>query len=166
VAIAFGDGAAWVTTNYADGGLLNVIRPGAQRPESVHLDNGSAPLAISVGEGGVWVITWGTNGGIGRGSPQSLLEFDPDTLHRVNQVPFYGRGLWALAAGGGSIWVAASSNSSPRNSSVIQLDPRSGRIIQTIPVGSPNHAITCGIAATNDAVWVTVGDANCDINGQ
>ena len=168
VAIAFGDGAAWVTTNYAGVGLLNVIRPGAQRPESVRLENGnlSAPLAISVGEGGVWVITWGTNGGIGRGSPQALLEFDPDTLHRVKRIPFYGRGLWALAAGGGSIWVAASSNSSPRNSSVIQLDPRSGRIIQTIPVGSPNHAITCGIAATNDAVWVTVGDANCDINGQ
>ena len=168
VAIAFGDGAAWVTTNYAGVGLLNVIRPGAQRPESVRLENGnlSAPLAISVGEGGVWVITWGTNGGIGRGSPQALLEFDPDTLQRVKRIPFYGRGLWALAAGGGSIWVAASSNSSPRNSSVIQLDPRSGRIIQTIPVGSPNHAITCGIAATNDAVWVTVGDANCDINGQ
>ena len=168
VAIAFGDGAAWVTTNYAGVGLLNVIRPGAQRPESVRLENGnlSAPLAISVGEGGVWVITWGTNGGIGRGSPQALLEFDPDTLHRVKRIPFYGRGLWTLAAGGGSIWVAASSNSSPRNSSVIRLDPRSGRIIQTIPVGSPNHAITCGIAATNDAVWVTVGDANCDINGQ
>ena len=45
VAIAFGDGAAWVTTNYAGVGLLNVIRPGAQRPESVRLENGnlSAP---------------------------------------------------------------------------------------------------------------------------
>ena len=166
VAIAFGDGAAWVTT---DAGLLNVIRPGAQRPESVRLENGNlvgAGLAISVGEGGVWVITWGTNGGIGRGSPQALLELDPDTLQTVKRIPFYGRGLWALAAGGGSIWVAASSNSSPRNSSVIQLDPRSGRIIKTTPVGSPNHAITCEIAATNDAVWVTVGDASCDINGQ
>jgi Glutamine cyclotransferase len=103
----------------------------------------------------------------GRGSPQALLEFDPDTLQRVKRIPFYGRGLWALAAGGGSIWVAASSSLSPRNSSVIRLDPRSGRIIQTIRVGSWNHAITCGIAATNDAVWVTVGDADCDIiNGQ
>ena len=93
----------------------------------------------------------------------ALLEFDPDTLQRVKRIPFYGRGLWALAAGGGSIWVAASSNSSPRNSSVIQLDPRSGRIIRTIRVGSPDHAMPCGIAATNDAVWVTVGDADCDI---
>ena len=165
-AIAFGDSAAWVTTGYAGVGLLNVIRPGAQRPESVRLgnDNLSGALAISVGEGGVWVITWGTNGGIGPGSPQALLEFDPDTLQRVKRIPINGRGLWALAAGGGSIWVAAASNSSPLNSSVIQLDPRSGRIIRTIPVGSPNHAITCGIAATNDAVWVTVGDANCDLN--
>jgi hypothetical protein len=167
VAIAFGDGAAWVTTNYGGVGLLNVIRPGAQRPESVRLENrDNGLLAISVGEGGVWVVTWGYNGGIGRGSPQALLEVDPDTLQVVKRREFFGRGLWALAAGGGSIWVAASSNSSPRNSSVIQLDPRSGRVIRTIPVGSPNHAITCGIAATNDAVWVSVGDANCDINRQ
>jgi hypothetical protein len=41
-----------------------------------------------------------------------------------------------------------------------------GRITRRIPVGSPNHAITCGIAETHDAVWVSVGDANCDINGQ
>jgi DNA-binding SARP family transcriptional activator len=168
VAIAFGDGAAWVTTNDFGVGLLNVIRPGAQRPESVRLGNDklSAPLAISVGEGGVWVITWGTNGGIGPGSPQALLEFDSDTLQRVKRIPFYGRGLWGLAAARGSIWVVAGSNSSPRSSSVIQLDPRSGRIIRTISVGSPDHAMVCGIAATNAAVWVTVGDANCDINGQ
>jgi hypothetical protein len=172
VAIAFGDGAAWVSTNSAGEGRLYAIRPGAPRPQLVHLGNDFGalplPLAIAVGEGGVWVITWGTNGGIGPGSPQELIEVDPDTLQVVKQRRFFGRGLWALAAGGGSIWVAASSNSRPLNSSVIQLDPRRDRIriIRTIPVGSPNHAITCYIAATNDAVWVTVGDANCDINGQ
>ena len=109
VSIAFGHGAAWVGTNYANVGLLNVIRPGAQRPESVRLGNGdlTVPLAISAGEGGVWALTWGTNGGVGAGSPQALLELDPDTLQVVKRIPFYGRALWSVAAGGGSVWVTA-----------------------------------------------------------
>jgi hypothetical protein len=176
VSIAFGDGAAWVGTNDAGVGLLNVIRPGAQRPESVRLGNGdlSVPLAISVGEGGVWVLTWGTNGGVGAGSPQALLELDPDTLQVVKRIPFYGRALWSVAAGGGSVWLlagvagAVDSGGGGYDDSVIQLDPRSGRIIRTVPVGSSSSKNTnlCGIAATNDAVWVSVGDAGCDTNRQ
>jgi DNA-binding SARP family transcriptional activator len=176
VSIAFGDGAAWVGTNYAGVGLLNVIRPGAQRPESVRLGNGdlSVPLAISVGEGGVWVLTWGTNGGVGAGSPQALLELDPDTLQVVKRIPFHGRALWSVAAGGGSVWLlagvagAVEAGGGGYDDSVIQLDPRSGRIIRTVPVGSSSSKNTnlCGIAATNDAVWVSVGDAGCDTNGQ
>ena len=88
------------------------------------------------------------------GLRQALLEFDPDTLRRTKRIPFSGRGLWAIAAGGGSIWVAGDSDR-----------PRSGRS-RTIPVGSPDHATTCGIAATNDAVWITVGGGGCDINAQ
>jgi DNA-binding SARP family transcriptional activator len=176
VSIAFGDGAAWVGTNYAGAGLLNVIRPGAQRPESVRLGNGdlTVPLAISVGEGGVWVLTWGTNGGVGAGSPQALLELDPDTLQVVKRIPFYGRALWSVAAGGGSVWViagavgAVEAGGGSYDDSVIQLDPRSGRIIRTILVGSSSskHTNVCGLAATSDAVWVSVGDAGCDTSRQ
>ena len=176
VSIAFGDGAGWVGTNNAGVGLLNVIRPGAQRPEPVRLGNGdlSVPLAISVGEGGVWVLTWGTNGGVGAGSPQALLELDPDTLQVVKRIPFYGRALWSVAAGGGSVWLlagvagAVDSGGGGYDDSVIQLHPRSGRIIRTVPVGSSSSKNTnlCGIAATNDSVWVSVGDAGCDTNRQ
>jgi DNA-binding SARP family transcriptional activator len=176
VSIAFGDGAAWVGTNYAGVGLLNVIRPGAQRPESVRLGNGdlTVPLAISVGEGGVWVLTWGTNGGVGAGSPQALLELDPDTLQLLKRIPFNGRALWSVAAGGGSVWVIAGAvgavepGGGSYDDSVIQLDPRSGRIIRTILVGSSTskHTNLCGLAATSDAVWVSVGDAGCDTSRQ
>jgi DNA-binding SARP family transcriptional activator len=176
VSIAFGDGAAWVGTNYAGVGLLNVIRPGAQRPESVRLGNSdlSVPLATSVGEGGVWVLTWGTNGGVGAGSPQALLELDPDTLRVVKRIPFYGRALWSMAAGGGSIWLIAGAvgavvaDGGSYDDSVIQLDPTSGRIIRTIRVGSSSskHTNLCGITATSDAVWVSVGDAGCDTSRQ
>jgi DNA-binding SARP family transcriptional activator len=166
VAIAFGYGAAWVTTNYAGETLLYAIRPGASRPQLVRLGDSNGGLALAVGEGGVWVVTWGNNGGIGAGSPQELIKVDPDTVRVVKRREIDSRGLWDIAAGGGSIWIAASSSSRPRNSSVIQIDPRSGRIIQTIPVGSWNHAITCNIAASSGAVWVTVGDAGCDFNAQ
>jgi hypothetical protein len=152
-----------------------VIRPGAQRPESVRLGNGdlTVPLAISAGEGGVWALTWGTNGGVGAGSPQALLELDPDTLQVVKRIPFYGRALWSVAAGGGSVWLIAGDVGAVQagggyDDSVIQLDPRSGRIIRTILVGSSSskHTNLCGIAASNDAVWVSVGDAGCDTNAQ
>jgi streptogramin lyase len=62
---------------------------------------------------------------------------------------FDGRVLWALAAGGGSVWVLA-------HAGVIQLDPSSGDVVRTIRL--PSHADDCGIAATDDAVWVTMSD--------
>jgi hypothetical protein len=71
----------------------------------------------------------------------------------VRRMTFDGRGLWALAAGGGSVWVLATSG-------VIQLDPSNGRVIRTIPLLSHGHATTCGIAAADDAVWVTMTDGS------
>lgn len=105
---------------------------------------------------------------------RGLLELDPDTLQVVKRIPFYGRELSPVAAGGGSVWVIAGAvdavlaGGGSYDDSVIQLDPRSGRIIRTIPVGSSSskHTNLCGIAATNDAVWVSVGDAGCDTNAQ
>jgi hypothetical protein len=92
-----------------------------------------------------------TNGGVGPGSLQQVLEVDPDSGDMVRRRTFDGRNLWALSAGGGSVWVLA-------GASVIQLDPRSGHVIRTIPLHSRERAATCGIAAANDAVWVTIGD--------
>jgi hypothetical protein len=92
----------------------------------------------------------------------------------VKRIPFHGRALWSVAAGGGSVWLlagvagAVEAGGGGYDDSVIQLDPRSGRIIRTVPVGSSSSKNTnlCGIAATNDALWVSVGDAGCDTNGQ
>src|SRR4029453_6020700 len=119
-------------------------------------------------------MTWGTNGGVGAGSPQALLELDPDTLRMVKRIPFYGRALWSMAAGGGSVWViagavgAVEADGGSYDDSVIQLDPRRGRTIRTILSGnsSSKHTNLCGIPATSDAVWVSVGDAGCDTSRQ
>ena len=61
-----------------------------------------------------------------------------------------------LAVGAGSVWTA-----NHQDSSVSQIDPQTSRVVRTIPLGSYTKTL-CGIAATHDAVWVTVGDSYCD----
>jgi DNA-binding SARP family transcriptional activator/streptogramin lyase len=154
-AIAFADGVAWVSTSYGGDGLLYAIGAGAARPRSYRVELGDSTFGMSAGEGHVWLLTWGTNGGVGAGSLQQVLEVDPHTGGVVRRWTFDGQVLWAIAAGGGSVWVLASA-------SVIQLDPRrSGHVIRTIPLRSRGRASTCGIAAANGAVWVTIGNGNC-----
>jgi hypothetical protein len=152
--IAFGAGAAWVSTSYDGNGLLYAIPPATAKPRSYRIELGDSTFGMSVGEGGIWVLTWGTNGGVGRGSLQQVLKVDPHTGRPVTRTTFDGQDLWAIAAGGGSVWVLA-------DASVIQLDPKSGHPVRTIRLRSRDRAPTCGIAATNDAVWVTMGSGKC-----
>jgi DNA-binding SARP family transcriptional activator len=153
-AIAFADGAAWVSTRDGSNGLLYAIRAGAALPRPYRVELGDSTFGMAVGYGHLWILTWGTNGGVGAGSLQQVLEVDPHTGDPVRRMTFDGRVLWALAAGGGSVWVLAAA-------SVVQLDPSSGRVIRTIPLRSHGHASTCGIAAANDAVWVTMSGGEC-----
>jgi streptogramin lyase len=90
---------------------------------------------------------------------QKLLEFDPGTGRVVKRIPLGSRNPNALAVGAGSVWLV-----SQVNASVLQLDPKTGRI-RTIPVGNPRTASICGIAATRDAVWAAVGDRYCEDTG-
>jgi DNA-binding SARP family transcriptional activator len=152
--VAFGAGAAWVSTNDEGNGLLYAIPAGTAKARSYRVEEGDSTFGISAGEGGIWLLTWGTNGGVGVGSVQQVLNVDPRTGKVLKRRTFDGQDLWAISAGGGSVWVLA-------DSSVIQLDPRSGRTIRTIPLHSRGHPPTCGIAAANDAVWITMGSGQC-----
>jgi DNA-binding SARP family transcriptional activator/streptogramin lyase len=152
-AIAFADGAAWVSTNDGGNGLLYRIRADAALPRPYRVELGDSTFGVAVGERYLWILTWGTNGGVGAGSLQQVLKVDPHTGEAVRRMTFDGRDLWALAAGGGSVWVLA-------DAGVIQLDPSNGRVVRTIPLRSHGHTATCGIAAANDAVWVTMNDGS------
>jgi DNA-binding SARP family transcriptional activator/streptogramin lyase len=168
--IAFGYGAAWVGTfneskdqspSWKGPSWLDVIRGGARRAQSYRLEtnDSTGPLAIAVGEGHVWVLTCGTCDFVS--ADQRLLEIDPDTAQVIKRIPLPHRQQAFLAAGAGSVWLTDQSDDT-----VIQLNPKTGRIVRTIPVGRPQYASTCGIAATNDAVWVAIGDTYCDTIGR
>jgi DNA-binding SARP family transcriptional activator/streptogramin lyase len=177
-AIAFGDGAAWVGTfineptdrppPWTGPSWLYEIRAGDspaqpyldQHPLRRLLETGDTwgPLAIAVGEGAVWVLMCGTcNEG---GEVQTLLKVDPYTRQVLKRIPLDRQTVAPLretptvAAGAGSVWVTAP------DGSMSQLDPKTGRILRAIHMGN-TEALTCGITATNDAVWVAIGDGHC-----
>src|SRR5262249_39421796 len=119
---------------------------------------GPTGSAVAVGYGRVWVLTCGTcNTG---GHNGELLEFDPAQGKGGKRVPVGRQGANGIAGGAGAVWVA-----NQVDASVTQRDPKTGRIVRTIPVGDPANAAICGIAAGRDALWVAVGNRNCESGG-
>jgi DNA-binding beta-propeller fold protein YncE len=126
-----------------------VIRPGSNEAEWIRLDSLASwgVLDVAVGMGSVWALTW-------RGT---LVRIDPETRRVRTRIPI---GLdtepLAVAVGAGSVWVT-----NRGDLSVSEIDPRRNRVVRTIPLGEVG-AFPCGIAATHDAVWVTIGpDTDC-----
>jgi DNA-binding SARP family transcriptional activator len=156
--IAFGDGAAWITTYSSLGrpvqgaSWLSALSPAASRPHSYFLENGATGAGpVAVGEGKVWVLISCATCRIP--DNHKLLEFDPKARRVVHEFRLGLRKPNALAVGAGYAWLT-----NQVDASVTQLDPKTGRILRTIPVGESRTARTCGIAASRDAVWVIVGD--------
>jgi DNA-binding SARP family transcriptional activator/streptogramin lyase len=150
-ALTFGYGSAWIGS-YDRGGSsdwLSVVRAGSSSSESIGLeaDDGAGPLDVAVGAGSVWVLT----------SAGTLVRVDPETrrvLRRVRVVA--GKEPEFVAVGRGFVWTA-----NLADFSVSQIDPKTYRLVRTIPLGSYTQ-IPCGLAVTHDAVWVTIGDSYCD----
>jgi DNA-binding SARP family transcriptional activator/streptogramin lyase len=148
-AIAFGYGSAWIGT-YDRGkssASLARVRAGSDRGSvEIEAGDGWGPLSIATGEGSVWVLT----------SAGTLARVDPETARVVKTIPMAAKEPEFVAAGAGSVWTA-----NLQDFSVSQIDPQTDTVVRTIPLGSYTRVL-CGIAATPDAVWVTVGDAYCD----
>lgn len=150
-AIAYGFGSAWIGTYDSRDSIawLSVVGPGSNRPRHLRLEAGDGwgPLAIAVGEGNVWVLT----------SAGTVMKIDPETLEIVDRVPLSAKHPALLAVGAGYVWTA-----NLADHSLSQISPRTGRgVVRTVPLGSFGST-SCGLAATHDVVWVTIGDAYCD----
>jgi DNA-binding SARP family transcriptional activator/DNA-binding beta-propeller fold protein YncE len=148
-AIAYGYRAAWIGAYDAEhsAAWLLKVRPGSNPIESLRLetDDGAGLLSVAVGEGSVWVIT----------SRGDLLGIDPRTLQVVHRIPMSAQEPTLLAVGAGSVWTA-----NHTGYSVSKIDPRTNKIVRTIPIGRYD-AIPCGIKATRSAVFVATGEADC-----
>ena len=149
LSIAFGFGAAWVS-NY-DSETISVIRPGTDRPDTIRLLNviDQTPLAVAVGAGAVWVATVNAE----------VIRVNPNTERIVKRISLGTPGgnlPLSIAAANGSVWVTDRGAGT-----LVQINASTNRIRRTIPLGN-FPSTPCGVTATHNAIWVTVGsDSDC-----
>jgi YVTN family beta-propeller protein len=125
---------------------------------------GGAPVAVAAGENAVWALRRAPGGDV------ALVEIDP-SLASVAAGPYdVPDGAAYLAVGEGGVWVlvrpeggqAASpgpsgspSGAAPSGAgSVVRIDPATGDVVATIPVGTDPRAII----VAQGSVWVADGD--------
>jgi DNA-binding SARP family transcriptional activator len=165
--IAFGYGSAWIGTYTAGANSwLEAIRAGDSKPTKVVLqkDVNWGPGWIAVGERAVWVIV---NRASGFGQRPVLFEIDPQTLQIVHRLDLTAEQSGVVAVGAGAVWTTGGLGGGNNRAAdgVTKIDPRTDRIIRTFPLGDRTK-VTCGIAATPSAVWVTIGNTACDTIGR
>ena len=135
--LATGAGFLW-GTNFLDGDVKRVT-PAGMAVTTVTSGLGKEPRFVSVDQSGVWVLN--SDGTMTRltqpsgGAPPSARKF------RTQTTEFPG----GLAVGEGGVWVT-------EGSTLWRYDPASGRLAQTIDLGS---LVANGIATGGGAVWLT-----------
>jgi streptogramin lyase len=145
--VGIGADAVWVTS--FPGNSLTRIDPRNNRvTRTISLAPGGAgPIGVTVVDGFVWVANH-------NGEPTtSVSKIDPATMHVVDVIPV-GAGsdagpVWILASAG-SIWTNVNGSANV----VVRIDPRTDRILASIPAPS---ACT-QLAADDTAVWGASGD--------
>ena len=168
--IAFGYGSAWIGTytswngtySSGQGSWLEAIRAGDRKPAKVLLEKYArwGPTWIAVGEGAVWALASGLVGG------PTLFQIDPQTLRILHRLDLSAEQAGVVAAGAGAVWVTGgiSGGNSVKANSITKIDPHTNRIIRITPLADETR-VTCAIAATPSAVWVTLGNGFCDTIG-
>jgi DNA-binding SARP family transcriptional activator/ABC-type branched-subunit amino acid transport system substrate-binding protein len=157
VVLAFAVGAFVYEDSRGNGGVtaagVRTLDPtSGKKVASIAL--GTAPSAVSVGEGGVWVID---------ADDRTVTEVDPET-RAVARTFSTSSTPTDIAAGAGGVWIGTTASAGGVvPTSVLRVDPESGRLIQTLelpragigaqanvfPGSSRQH-----IAVAPDAVWV------------
>jgi YVTN family beta-propeller protein len=103
-------------------------------PSRATIQVGQQPTTVVLGQGAVWVANKGDD---------SVSRIDPQTNRVVATIPVDG--VADLAVGRDALWAGGD------REGVARIDPRTNRVVATVPVG----ALPFGLAATDDAVWVT-----------
>jgi len=132
--VAVGAGGVWSTDTA--GGVFR--RDPHKGTVAVSRQGPATPVALAVGEGGIWVLGEG-RGGVHTGPPipGRLARINPRTGSTAStQV---GRNPRHLAVGGGAVWVV-----SPVDGAVYRIDPATVTVTDRIPVRGLPTQITVG----------------------
>ena len=108
----------------------------------------SEPHRVAYGAGAAWVGNWHDN---------SVSRIDPATNRVVGApIPIGSHHAGNLAVGTGGVWVTSDyrPEAAAEDVVVVRIDPEANRAVETIAAGG--HPID--VAATADAVWVSVAD--------
>src|SRR5207237_4134158 len=144
-ALAVTDGALWTV---GDRRVLRIDPGTGQVVATVDLGD-DFPLSIGAAEGGLYVLGEGD-----RLSRLVLTRIDPSSNRVVYRVPVYTDpgGLLGssgqrsrLAVGAGAVWVSRGDHTE-----LLRIDPRSGRVVATIPL----RDYVVDLAATSTDVWL------------
>jgi hypothetical protein len=138
--VGVGAGSVWVIDRTS--GLLRVDPTTNTQVDKIERVFGGAPV---VGEGAVWVPS---------GTPfyNSLLRVDPQA-HTFIQIPTGpSADEWPVAAvvTSGAVWVG-----NHHGGPVVRVDPRTNKVVATIPWGGPTLGGIYHMASDGSALWVT-----------
>jgi virginiamycin B lyase len=150
LSLAAAGGSVWVSGSRG----LGRIDPAGNRVTPVDVCCGE----LAAGAGGLWVAN---------GMDRTVLRVDPATGRVLARIPVppaaAPEGPFGIAAAGGAVWVTSeTSKPKPGDASLLwRVDAAANRFAGTLRVGTVdrNH-ISPTVAAGQDAVWVTVADAD------
>jgi DNA-binding SARP family transcriptional activator len=130
---------------------IAVIDPKANRVAD-DVPVGSRPVAVAVGEGGVWAAN---------ADDGTISRIDPKSRTVVGTIGI-GTDVSDLAVGFGSVWVA-----NGNDGTVARIDPDSNAVERTLRFGGGNELVpepVFTVAVGAGAVWITHGNAVLRIN--
>jgi hypothetical protein len=112
------------------------------------------PTRLAFAHGSLWVLD---------GKSSSVARIDPETNRVLGWIPLgmptqASTGPLGIAATTDALWVTNTwGTTDAQDGSVVKIDPRSGRIVARLGLGSsPEDSGPLGVAAGSDAIWVGV----------
>jgi virginiamycin B lyase len=129
----------------------NMVLAQTQRPIS-ELE----PLVtLRIGKTADWVTVTGDAVWVGATGPDAVHEIDPRTDAEVASVALPGEPCAGLVTGFGNLWIPLCA-AKPGRPALAKVELASARLVATFDVGT---AAECGIAASDDSIWLMVDDA-------
>ncbi len=138
--LAVGAGSVWASDAIND----VVVRIDPRTAEERARIPATAAHRLAFGYGALWAVSERPRSGV--------WKIDPATNGAVAHIPVPHRANW-IATGAGSVWVTSNTPGHEGPGSLTRIDPRTGRVTATTPLGfSPE-----GVVVANGLVWVVVG---------